>query len=112
MRAQQRQQFDRRRHADEGVVEMGERAVGIGRAAERHEQRRRQFGQHLAGAGAGDGGAAAEMPAAHGLGRRLGVAEAELAAGSPASPDRRLGAGEDEVPASAARLGPSSNSSA
>ncbi len=60
---------------------MGERAVGVCGAAERHEQRRREFGQHLAGAGAGDGGAAAEMPAAHGLGGGLLVAEAELAQG-------------------------------
>ena len=78
LRAQQRQQLDGGGHADEGVVEMGERPVGIGGAAERHQQGRRQFGQDLAGTRAGDGGAAAEMPAPHRLGRRPGLAEAEL----------------------------------
>ena len=50
VRLQDGEEFDRGRHAAEGAVEGGERTVGIGGAAERREQRRRELGQHLAGA--------------------------------------------------------------
>ena len=83
----------------------GERAVGIGGAAERGEQGRGQLGQHLAGARAGHRGAAAEMPAAHRLGRALRIAEAEALQRL-----QRIGivgrAGEDEAAGLAGELRP------
>ena len=96
VRLQDGEEFDGGRHAAESAVEGSERAIGIGGAAERREQRRRELGQHLARARALDRGTAAEMPAAHGLRHALGLVEAEALQGR-----ERIGivvrAGEDEA---------------
>ena len=94
--AQDRQQLDRAEHVRQRRVEGGERRVGVAGAGEGDEQRRRQFGQHLARAGALHRRAAAEMPAADRLGGGLRPLEAE-----PAQGRQRLrvvdDAGEDEA---------------
>ena len=89
VRLQDGQELHGGRHAPEGAVEGGERPVRIGRAAERRKQGRHELGQDLARAGARDRGPAAEMPAAHGLGRLARGAGSRGGAGSRASPDRR-----------------------
>ena len=93
---QNREQFDCGRHASERRVESGERRVGIAAAGESLQERRNELGQDFPGARALDGAATSEMPAAYGLGRLHGIAEAELAQGF----DRfRIvgGAGEDQA---------------
>ncbi len=109
VRAQDRQQLDRRRHARKRGVERGERRVGIAGAGERLQQRRRQLRQHLARARALDGRAAAEMPAADRLGRlprdagsRGGAASSSVSGSSTTPVKTRL-------PASASSVGASSN---
>ena len=93
---QDHHQLDRRRHLAEGVVEPRQRAIGIRGAAERGEQGRCEFGEDFACAGAGDGRAAPEMPAAHRLCRALGIAKAEpLQCGDRLRID--FGAGEDQA---------------
>ena len=96
VRAQDRQELDARGHARQRFVEGGERGVGVARAGEGFEQRRRQLGQHFPRAGAADRRAPAEMPAANGLRRGLRALKSERAQGR-----KRLrivdDAGEDKI---------------
>ena len=79
VRAQDRHELDRGRHARQRLVEGGERGVGIARAGEGFEQRRRKLRQHFAGARASDRGATPEMPAANGLRGGFRIVEPEAA---------------------------------
>ena len=98
--AQDRQQLHRARHTRQRRVERAQRRVGVARAGKGGEQRRHEFGQHFARAGAAHRRAAAEMPAANGLGRLFRAPEAEAA-------QRRQGLGivDDAGEHQAARLG-------
>ena len=67
VRAQDRQELDRGRHARQRFVEGLQRGVGVAGSGEGFEQRRRQFRQDLPRAGAADRRASAKVPAANGL---------------------------------------------
>ena len=70
---QEREEFDRRRHAGERGVEASERGVGIAGAGEGLHEARHEFGQYLPRARRAHRGPAPEMPAADRLrgGRRV-----------------------------------------
>ena len=92
----EREERHARRQATEEFVKTHERAVGIGRRAERCDQRRHQLCQQFAGAGAARRAIAAVMPVANDRGDRGWISKAEIA--------KRLqrlgivlGAGEDEI---------------